>query len=275
MDVRAYPTDAKERERNRKNAIKAAGGEIKVKKTKKIVEDHYDDCGDDLSSLELSSSDTVNILSGFDWKEPCDFDTDEELLEDSFNYHVRLCVEHSCPVDVSKIAKPQPLPEGVTELPRGKDPRAPKPIRLSTCKACAFGRLKGDWTHTREIGQCEYPYHPAVLPPCEGCQTHAGRDTGKHSLVEGECRLATKNPRQWAPRIRGQREVHPRAHESPTARLPGTIRGRELGQDAEEAVQRNDDRVAQALAKAKAKAKASAAKPKKGRARTHPLEAYS
>ena len=47
----AFPTDAKEREKHRKAAIKAAGGTITVKKKFKIVEDHHDDCGDDRSII--------------------------------------------------------------------------------------------------------------------------------------------------------------------------------------------------------------------------------
>ena len=50
----AYPTDAKERERDRRNAQKAAGHNHVVKKRPKIVEEHYDDCGEDLSSLDVS-----------------------------------------------------------------------------------------------------------------------------------------------------------------------------------------------------------------------------
>ena len=39
----AYPTDAKERERNRRNADKEAGIERTVVKRQKVVEDHHDD----------------------------------------------------------------------------------------------------------------------------------------------------------------------------------------------------------------------------------------
>ena len=46
----AFPTDSKERERDAKNLRKAQGLEAKEKKKKTFaVEDHYDDCGDDLS----------------------------------------------------------------------------------------------------------------------------------------------------------------------------------------------------------------------------------
>ena len=50
LSVRAYPTDSKERERNARNARKAAGIEEKPRKKKRFdIEDHYDDSGDDLS----------------------------------------------------------------------------------------------------------------------------------------------------------------------------------------------------------------------------------
>ena len=50
--VSAFPTDAKERERDRKNADKEAGIERKKPvKRAKFVEDHDDDCGQDLSSI--------------------------------------------------------------------------------------------------------------------------------------------------------------------------------------------------------------------------------
>ena len=62
--VSAFPTNSKEKERNKKNELKAQGIDTKalVKKQKKYVEPHFDDCGDDLSSIttelfaELSSS---------------------------------------------------------------------------------------------------------------------------------------------------------------------------------------------------------------------------
>ena len=49
----AYPTDATERERERRKAEKEAGVERTVVKRQKIVEDHHDDCGDCLDSLHL------------------------------------------------------------------------------------------------------------------------------------------------------------------------------------------------------------------------------
>ena len=51
----AFPTDAKEREKERKKRLQEQGIEVKVKKKTKVVEDHYDDCGEDLSCLLYTS----------------------------------------------------------------------------------------------------------------------------------------------------------------------------------------------------------------------------
>ena len=51
----AFPTDAEEREKARRKEEKEQGIENVVNKRKKIMEDHHDDCGDDLSSLNDST----------------------------------------------------------------------------------------------------------------------------------------------------------------------------------------------------------------------------
>jgi hypothetical protein len=51
VHAESYPTEAKEREKTRRKERQERGEEIVVKKRKKVVENHYDDCGDDLSSL--------------------------------------------------------------------------------------------------------------------------------------------------------------------------------------------------------------------------------
>ena len=47
-----------------------------MKKKTKIVEDHHDDCGEDLSSLD-------DVGSFY-----CDLDTDDELLEQVYDFRV-------------------------------------------------------------------------------------------------------------------------------------------------------------------------------------------
>jgi len=51
----AYPTDEKERQQIARREAKAAGKEIERKKRPKFVQDHTDDCGEDLSSLGVPS----------------------------------------------------------------------------------------------------------------------------------------------------------------------------------------------------------------------------
>ena len=48
----AFPTDSKEKEKQKKIDMKEKGQEIVVKKRKFHIEEHYDDCGEDLSSLD-------------------------------------------------------------------------------------------------------------------------------------------------------------------------------------------------------------------------------
>jgi len=66
-DQLAYPTDSKQRRREREKAAKEAGTPLEVKKKKKVIEDHFDDCGEDLRSLNidedsLSSQFTQQLL---------------------------------------------------------------------------------------------------------------------------------------------------------------------------------------------------------------------
>ena len=49
----AFPTSAKVREKERRAAAKEAGVDVTPKKKPKIIEDHYDDCGDCLESLDF------------------------------------------------------------------------------------------------------------------------------------------------------------------------------------------------------------------------------
>ena len=69
----AYPTDSKEREKARRELEKERGIERVVKKKVKIVEEHYDDCGDDMSSVDTGIPLTCM---------PCGCNTDEELSEE-------------------------------------------------------------------------------------------------------------------------------------------------------------------------------------------------
>ena len=53
-NVVAFPTDSKVREQEARRAAKEAGQEIVVVKRKKFVQNHTDDCGEDMSSIGAS-----------------------------------------------------------------------------------------------------------------------------------------------------------------------------------------------------------------------------
>ena len=145
-NVSAYPTASKEKERDRRNKMKAEGQEIVVKKKKFKVEDHYDDCGDDLSSL--GPMDSTMLLVGH--AAPYAIDLDEELLDQDFDRQMlRQQAYPTYPIDPNTVAPPAPG----GEPGRGRDPRAAKPDR-TTCPSCRQSRAKDDWEHTREIAQC-------------------------------------------------------------------------------------------------------------------------
>ena len=66
----AFPTDSKERRKAREKEAKEAGTPLEVKKIKKFVEEHYDDCGEDLSSL---GTEDTNIGVHFTYPDFIDF----------------------------------------------------------------------------------------------------------------------------------------------------------------------------------------------------------
>merc|ERR1712051_687184 len=117
--TRAYPTDAKEREKERRKTEKEQGIERKVVKRKKVLEDHHDDCGDNMDSL----SDLDTTASMMTCRSPYPWDTDEEALSDDDHMECMKMMfgRLNCyPVDLSKVA---PAQTGSNPAP-GPDPTA-------------------------------------------------------------------------------------------------------------------------------------------------------
>ena len=115
------------------------------------MEDHYDDCGDDLSSLNENAEALLAcecpIL-------PCDFDTDDALSDEDHDHCLKLRLGNKLnayPVDIDRVAQAQP-----GEPQPGPDPRAPKATD-SPCPGCKNSRGRSDWEHNRVIGECKYP----------------------------------------------------------------------------------------------------------------------
>ena len=74
-NVVAFPTDSKVREQEARRAAKAAGHEIVKVKRRKFVQNHTDDCGQDMSSIGVTDT-----LLNHQWIDQCDgTDSDEDL----------------------------------------------------------------------------------------------------------------------------------------------------------------------------------------------------
>ena len=218
-EIQAFPTDATVREKQKKARLKAQGLETPVKKKPKIVEDHYDDCGDNLDGLCL----------------PCMIDTDSELEDMATNYDMiksNPWLRYAFPIDVTKVAQPH-----LGGIPGIRD-KAAVPMAASTCPACKGRRTKEDWTHTRVKGQCSYPYDQPFVPTCPACQNRVPRGRPGHTYVGGECEMA------GLPRRRTGTKVHtpkPKKATEPHAGKAANRDGVELGQEGEAAVARADE----------------------------------
>ena len=169
----AYPTGSKERENERRRRLKEEGKEIPIKKKNIPVEDHFDDCGEDLSSLigtALIDGDESDGTSAIE----SDAAHDEDL-------RCTLGVR-AYPIDASKVAPAQP-----GELTRGRDPRAPK-AKESACDGCRNFRPRNDWEHSRKIGKCSYPYDEPFISKCDACVARLPNYSSRHTFEAGKCR---------------------------------------------------------------------------------------
>jgi hypothetical protein len=222
--MKAYPTDSKEREKKKRDQLKAEGKVVEPKKKKFNIEDHFDDCGEDLSSIDtlltLSTCTPCTDLS------ECSIDTDSDIVCDE-----QLVKEHGVfayPIDESRVAQPQP-----GEIKRGRDSRAPKPEE-STCPACRYYRPRNDWEHSREIGQCSYPHDKPVIPKCEACVKRLPNSHHQHTFEYEKCRWGARTATGRAPATSRPHDPRVKHHEEPTTHAPIAPRGEELGAKGEE-----------------------------------------
>ena len=86
--MQAFPTDAAEKKRDAKRAAKAAGIEWTVQTKKKFVEEHYDDCGGDVSTIADNQyreqvRQDANPVSYYGDGESTDSSNDESQLPDT------------------------------------------------------------------------------------------------------------------------------------------------------------------------------------------------
>ena len=149
-EAQVYPTDAKEREKAQRKKLKAEGKEHQAKKRKKVVEDHYDDCGDDLSSLRDEA------LSGLAYP---------DLLHDVLM--LKADEYETCQFEHRQYG--DPLPKGMDATAVGiSPPSAPTYVRevdgmykrppLKDCEGCHMARDAEHPSRSRIEGKCRYPH---------------------------------------------------------------------------------------------------------------------
>ena len=85
VDSTAYPTDGRERQKKKEKTDKEQGIEKVVKKKDKIVEDHYDDCGDCLDSI-VTNLDAEESHFAFDQPDDWNYDAHETSLIDNMQF---------------------------------------------------------------------------------------------------------------------------------------------------------------------------------------------
>ncbi len=72
VERECFPTEAKERQKQRRKQQKETEGQVVPKRRQKKVEDHFDDCGDDLSSLDVHidmSKTSCAQFVGYEWSD--------------------------------------------------------------------------------------------------------------------------------------------------------------------------------------------------------------
>ena len=189
----AYPTEQRQLAKEKKARFKAEGKEFVVVQKKKIVENHYDDCGACITSL---TTDLNEILPA-----PAEPDKEQNtaheyfiqsfiVYEDDISHHERFFVatlEERRAKEESRRIRPEEVKKatpGGQPISRGTDHRFPG-THATTCRGCRACRRRDDWEHTRVVGDCKYPYDEPVLPDCIACQRRLHRDDSLHTLKEG------------------------------------------------------------------------------------------
>ena len=109
--TQSFPTDSRARRKEREKAAKEAGTPLVVVKKKQFVEDHYDDCGEDLSSLKLEETPEQSAfvaplnLYGEDVSYQDYEDLEESRLEDNLTNFMFYGVRHPTTYSNLKLCK--------------------------------------------------------------------------------------------------------------------------------------------------------------------------
>jgi len=207
----AYPTDAKVKEKEKKKKEKEQGVERKVKKKPKVIEDHYDDCGDDLTSL--GPDDPSPGVSGVVLPLYSTFLDEWSAAEIQDRAKAWPLIIPKTREDVAKAV-----------LHKGERGRYMGPQQDSPCPACSLFRAIDCHTHSRKEGECRYPYNSPFIPSCAACWNCLPELNALHTRDSG-CRYepgrqSRRNKGLDAPPAPSRsrpHEVQPPVHDEPTS----------------------------------------------------------
>ena len=195
----AFPTEQREQAKKRKDKLKAEGKEVVVKKRVKVVEDHYDDCGDDITSLQ-DTDQQVKSSANLSVRIPQECDL-EEVFEDDIDHHhaypvIQTLDERKAQAELKRIdpatisqpqlGEPREQPDAAAVEAAANNAGATG-RRKPLCKACRASRTRSDWEHNRVIGECYYPYDKPYLPRCIACQLRLKGTDELHGYLEDDC----------------------------------------------------------------------------------------
>jgi len=135
-----YPTEAKVKEKARRKRDKERGVEHVVARRKKLVENHYDDGGDDMSSRGPDDSGAYASWTFHSWLCLADASIHHQLADHVFAYPWT-------PADVAPATPGVPVP--------GENPRTKH--HGVDCEACRLWRFRNHFTHNRIVGKRFYP----------------------------------------------------------------------------------------------------------------------
>ena len=125
----------KKRKKAKKKRLQELGIEIQVKKKLKVVDSHYDDCGDDTSSLHVPEDSAYSVF----WSPY----SEAEMLQQVLYF------EEVYPVSSGAIDPSAPVANPLTDKPPFTVNSAAPIVSQSTCPGCNKKRHRTDPTHNR------------------------------------------------------------------------------------------------------------------------------
>ena len=236
----AFPTDSRERAKAAEKLRKEQG--IEPRRKKFHIEDHFDDCGTDLSGLGsdlvLHSYFCPSSVSGMttDWSDVwSESASDDDSSSGPPCFLLRRSDAVVYPVAATNTSGPEStvcskcssenLPaykhcmECGHDLVQQRKSEAEQELAEAwrKCPGCLHRCAKTDPKHNRIANICKYPLTQEIKWKCPGCIKHANISHDSHTYEYGKCKWAETEDRMQGKRRKGK---HPRPPAQAPARCP-------------------------------------------------------